>query len=41
MCDEGHFLVLHDLAEKEKVLHRIRVDGDKKDLRRRYFLLQN
>ena len=45
MCNEGHFLVLHELAEKEKVYKdRFNInmtDLDKQDLRRRYFLLQH
>ena len=46
MRNEGHFFVLHELAEKEKVykdrFNINRADSDKKkDLRRRYFLLQN
>ena len=45
MRNEGHFLVLHELAEKEKVYkERFNInttDRDKQDLRRRYFLLQH
>ena len=45
MCNEGHFFVLRELAEKEKVYkdrYNInRADGDNQDLGRRYFLLQN
>ena len=37
MRNEGHFLVLHELAEEEKVykdrFNINRTDGDKKDLR--------
>ena len=45
MRNEGHFLILHELAEKEKVYKdRFNIntaDGDKEDLRRRYFLSEN
>ena len=45
MRNKGHFLVLHELAEKEKIYKERyninRADGDKKDLRRHYFVLQN
>ena len=45
MRNEGHFFVLHELAEKGKVykdrFNINRADSDKKDLRRRYFLSEN
>ena len=45
MRKEGHFLILHGLAEKEKVYKHLfninRADGDKKELWRRYFLSEN
>ena len=45
MQNEGHFLILHELAVKEKVykdrFNIKRADGDKKELRRRYFLSEN
>ena len=43
MCNEGHFLVLQELAEKEKIYKdRFNINRvDKKELRRRYFLLLN
>ena len=45
MRNESHYLVLHELAEKEKIykdrVNINRADGDNQDLGRRYFLLQN
>ena len=45
MRKEGHFLILHGLAEKEKVYKHLfninRADGDKKELRRHHFLSEN
>ena len=45
MRNEGHFLILHELVEEEKVykdrVNINRADSDKKDLRRRYFLSEN
>ena len=42
MGNEGHLLILHKLAEEEKVykdrVNINRADGDKKELRRRSFL---
>ena len=45
MRNEGHFLILHELVEEEKVykdrVNINRTDSDKKELRRRYFLSEN
>ena len=45
MRNEGHFLILHELAEKEKVykdrFNINRADSDKQLRPARYFLLQN
>ena len=45
MRNAGHFLILHELSEKEKVykdrFNLNRAKGDKKDLRRGYFLSEN
>ena len=45
MGNEGHLLILHKLAEEEKVykdrVNINRADGDKKELRRHYFLSEN